>query len=418
MGTAQPSAKGVQGTVPGLTLEDSSRATAERGGKRGVYPTRQAYREAWGRAPTEDPPMPLNLDIELASVCDLRCPFCFIPNPKFEEMIREKSEDGRPRARLMPTELALRLIDEAAELGVPALKFNWRGESTLHPEYSRILSYARGKEVSYPVHESSMILGGCHNEQSMKTRPAFFDLLINSNFNFKEHALDGVMAATKVMVSLDSCAPATHAKMRVGADYNRVIENIREVIRRKHPNVWIRRVVCDLNKEEDFYSDCDRTFDVRVDENGGERYHVSQHMVFDRNQLERHALCGLDLGKVERTYCTYPSTRLVVSSAGLVMPCCLALYENLIVGDLNKQTIMEVWSGEPIKKLREKLRSARTQGDMAGAPEACRKCESWMAYDTPHRKYVGDIEITRSDQQVEQLAEIEAAAGPIPVGGY
>lgn len=381
-----------------------------------MYPTRQAYREAWDKASVETPPEPLNLDIELASVCDLRCPFCFIPNPKFEEMIRERSGDGRPRARLMPTEMALRLIDEAAVIGVPALKFNWRGESTLHPEYSKILRYA----ASWTYHLNDELRRPRHPDtvRECGEPSVFHDLLINSNFNFKEHALDGVMAATKVMVSLDSCVPATHAKMRVGATYERVIENVREVIRRGHPNIWVRRVVCDLNKEEDFYSDCEQAFGLRVDKAGHSRYHVSQHMVFDRNQLERHTFCGLEPGKIERTYCTYPSVRLVVSSAGLVMPCCLALYENLIVGDLNKQTIMEVWEGEPIKQLRAKLRSAKTQDDLKDAPVACQKCESWMAYDAPQRKYVGDIEITRPEQQVEQVKEIEAAMGVTPVGGY
>ncbi len=107
-----------------------------------IYSTFQEYRQAWDHAYTNDPPIPLNVDIELASVCNLECPFCFISDKSFDKQIRQIASDGKSKRRLMNTDLALKIIDQAASIGVPALKFNWRGESTIHHDYSKILCYA------------------------------------------------------------------------------------------------------------------------------------------------------------------------------------------------------------------------------------------------------------------------------------
>src|SRR3990167_3024990 len=159
--------------------------------------TRAGYRAAWDVAHEVTPHIPLDVDIELASLCNLRCPFCFWSSSSHQAHIRTKGDDGQARARFMDYGQAIRLIDECAELGVPALKFNSRGESTLHPEYSRVNQYARGL--------------GC-----------FHDLLVNTHGCVAGHVIPGLMAATKVMISLDSLVPETYAKMRVGGDLNRV----------------------------------------------------------------------------------------------------------------------------------------------------------------------------------------------------
>lgn len=73
---------------------------------------------------------PLCVDIEVAAVCDLACPFCyrqFVATP--DKVMR----DG----------LSFRLIDEAADLGVPSMKFNWRGEPLLYPHLAELIAYAK-----------------------------------------------------------------------------------------------------------------------------------------------------------------------------------------------------------------------------------------------------------------------------------
>lgn len=324
------------------------------------FPTREAYRAAWDLADKVDAVVPLNVDIELASVCNLECPFCFISDKTYDAMIKQDAGDGKQRRRLMPTELALRIIDQCADIGVPAIKMNWRGESTLHHDYAPIIRYAASKS-------------------------AFFDILVNTNANCNEWAIDGLMAATKVMVSLDSMVPETYRIMRRGGSLTKAKDVIHELIKRGHPNVWVRRVLTRENKHEPFFQAVREAF--------GDKVHVSEHYCFDRNAEAHHETvvgCDHDEGMARR-YCGYPSQRLVVTSSGLVVPCCIALDESLIVGDLKSQSLLDVWRGPALRDLRTLLRS----NNLVGAPSACRGCQSWMAYDRPERKFVQDVAVVK-----------------------
>lgn len=323
------------------------------------------YRSAWEKAYTQDPPVPLNIDLELASLCNLRCPMCFIPDPSFDAFIKQKSDDGRSLRRLMPVEMALSVIDQCIKLGVPALKFNWRGESTLHPNYSEIVHYA-----------------SCANDGDF----IFSELLANTNANCPDKSIDGLMACTKVMISLDSMIPEIYKAMRVGGELNRAMEVVWKLISRGHKNVWVRRVLTKLNQDEDFSS--------HVIKEWGTRVKISEHFCFDRNAAVKAEVSGCDHDMdFARKYCGYPSQRLVISSTGKVYPCCIDLHETMPVGDITKQTIEEIWNGEEIKELRNRLRN----GHPIIWSETCSKCESWMSYDSPQREYVQDREVNKHD---------------------
>ena len=78
--------------------------------------------------------IPLCIDLEVAAVCDLACPHCFrqyISTPD----------------KIMKKELVIKLIDQASELGVPSMKFNWRGEPLLHPQLPDFIVYAKKKGI-------------------------------------------------------------------------------------------------------------------------------------------------------------------------------------------------------------------------------------------------------------------------------
>lgn len=345
-----------------------------------IYATKESYRQAWERAYEVDPPVPLNIDLELASLCNLRCPFCFIPDPNFEKFISQKADDGKGLRRLMPKEMAFRIIDECAEIGVPALKFNWRGESTLHRDYSEIVQYAREK-IYEPIKMRATrgLLQGwsAHPEP----RPYFHELLANTNANCSDKAIGGLMACTKVMVSLDSMIPETYSQMRVGGDLERAKQVIWELVNRGHKNVWVRRVKTKANEGEDFY--------YAVKKEWGDKVKTSEHFCFDRNATQRNEISGCDHDdEMPRKYCGYPSQRIIITSAGYAYPCCLDLHETMRVGDTNKQTIMEIWNSDILRNLRRSLRSLKT----SAWSETCKNCESWMSWDAPQRNHVQDRE--------------------------
>lgn len=340
-----------------------------------VFPTFDSYREAWAKAYKEDPPVPLNVDIELASICNLACPMCYYGEADFiKEMKEEKDWDGGKKRRFMPADMAFRLIDECADIGVPALKMNFRGESTLHPQYWQIMGYARSKALKKWPEESWSL--------DYEDRVSFYEILVNTNANCNDKAIDGLMSATKVMVSLDSMVPETYEKIRVNGKLERALEVIGELRRRQHPGLWVRRVVTTINREEPFIA--------QVKEKFGEDIHVSEHFAFDRNHYAHLALEKEDFetDKWKRTYCGYPSQRLIVTASGLCLPCCVDWRQELSVGDWPRQTLLEIWNGDPMRRLRENLRADRV-GDPKGI---CANCTSYMAYQRPERGWVQDRE--------------------------
>lgn len=342
-----------------------------------MYNNYTEYREAWAKAETETPPVPLNIDLELASTCNLRCPFCFIPDPKFETFISQKADDGKPLRRLMPKDVAFKIIDEAFQIGVPALKFNWRGESTLHPHYSEIVEYARLKKRKiYPEDPRDPLA-------SIEVR-GFIELLANTNANCSGKSLGGLMATTKCMISLDSMVPETYVQMRVGGDLEKAKDTITTLAELGHPNLWVRRVLSKANQGEDFFA--------LVKAQWGDAVKVSEHHCFDRNEKQSHEISGCDHDEFQhRRYCVYPSQRLVITSAGMAYPCCIDLHETMPVGDTRKQGLLEIWNGKPMQELRENLKTKNVKA----WSETCRNCQSWMSYDAPQRNFVQDVELQK-----------------------
>lgn len=97
-------------------------------------PNRMIAERLYGDAFARENQPPLCLDLETASVCDLACPFCYrqwVATPD----------------KVMNKDLALRLIDEAAEMGIPSVKFNWRGEPLMNPRLPEIVAHAKKRGI-------------------------------------------------------------------------------------------------------------------------------------------------------------------------------------------------------------------------------------------------------------------------------
>jgi len=245
----------------------------------------------------------------------------------------------------MGMDLAIKTINAAHALGVPALKFNWRGESTLNPNFSRIVEYA----AQFPFH----------------------DLLINTNGNYGEHAIDGMMACTKVMFSLDSTVEPIYNTIRIGGDLLKVLHNISKLAHAGHKNIWVRRVISNLNESEDFAGNVRKIF--------GNSVKIAEHYCFDRVKKQDKP--------AKRVYCGYPSQRLIVAVDGGIYPCCVDYDCTMPVG--TAPALASAWNSDNLDTLRMVLKNQSVKT----FPAACKNCTSWMGYDSPKRAFVQDREI-------------------------
>jgi len=302
------------------------------------YKSYESYREAWDGAFTKTPEIPLNIDIELSSVCNLRCPFCFLSDPKTK---KNKND-------FFIVYWIIQIFKEIKKEGIPAIKFNWMGEPTLHPLFNEIMEAA-----------SKL---GC------------YDLLINTNGNYKPEINKGLMYATKVMFSVDSFNSVTYKKMRRGGDLKKVIRNIRELTKMGHKNIVVRRVITADNKNEDFEKDVYQNLGLY------DCIKFSEHYVFDRNtSSENHEKT---VNKISRTYCGYPSQRLIIDTDLNVFSCCADYNKNMLLGNIKDNSIIEIWRSKKLEDIREKLKKNIMPSD------SCKNCTSFLAYDMQEKENV------------------------------
>ena len=91
------------------------------------------YRRLWTELPLEKTirDYPLLLDIELASVCNLKCPMCYTITEEFKQKVTKG---------LIDWDLFRKVIDEV-QGKVFAVRLSLRGESTLHRKFIDCIRY-------------------------------------------------------------------------------------------------------------------------------------------------------------------------------------------------------------------------------------------------------------------------------------
>lgn len=257
--------------------------------------------------------VPLCVDIETAAVCDLACSFCYrqwIATPD----------------KLMRQELYEQLIDQCAELGVPSVKLNWRGEPMLHPKLPQLVEYAK--------------------------RAGILEALINTNAvtltEQKARAL--IEAGLDVLIySFDGGTKETYERMRVARvgenPFEQVYENIRRFARLRaemgspFPRTQIQMILTRETFEEQdaffaLFSDCVDDVTVKAyTERGGSlpdldpatrkrlEYFVHEHGLSE-SAAYWHDMRGTLYVSAGRLPCEQPFQRLMVTHDGRVSMCC------------------------------------------------------------------------------------------------
>jgi MoaA/NifB/PqqE/SkfB family radical SAM enzyme len=284
------------------------------------------YRENWRAKPKEAfvegeeyrgysqiQPSPLCLDIEIAAVCDLACPFCFR-----QSIITPD--------KLMKFDDYVRIIEQASELNIPSIKLNWRGEPLLHPQIDKMIRIAK----------SLGILEVIINTNATQLDRATSIKLINAGLD-------------RMIYSFDGGSKRTYEKMRPGRfktnSFEDVLKNIyafseiRDELGAFWPRTQIQMIVTEetKNEQQDFID----LFKDKVDyvsvkpytERGGSLTEVSAET---RNRVEEAKLKLNLKGEVEirwdiegnlflatgRVPCEQPFQRLMITYDGVVSMCC------------------------------------------------------------------------------------------------
>ena len=281
------------------------------------------YRGEWNDYPKKRivNDFPLHIDIEATDTCNLKCIMC-------------------PRNYLsgktghIGWELFQKVIDEGAENHLPSIKLNYRGEPLLHPRLAEMVAYAKKKGIIETQFNTNGLL---------LTEDKITELI--------DAGLD------RIIFSVDGATRETYEKIRLGSDYNRVVDNIKTFVKIRNEKGLKRPLV--------------RVQMVKMKENEDEVEDFLKMWMPVANRMavsvERQPIESGD--ETEHFPCPQIWQRLMVCWNGEVRMCCGDWEGEVVLGNANESTIYELWHGEKINRIRE----LHSQGRFNEVP-VCARC--------------------------------------------
>ena len=289
------------------------------------------------------PKNPLCIDIELASFCDLACPFCyrqFIVTPD----------------RLMSEKLANSLINQAISLSTPSIKFNWRGEPLLNPNLEKYIEKAKkgcitetiintnatqlSRKRAYSLVKSGLdtliySFDGGSKKTYEKNRPG----------RFKENKFEDVIANIRtlheVKKELKSPFPYTKIQMILTEDTRKEIESFYG---------YFRDIVDEVNLKQYTERGGDLTLFSEEEKNFITKKLKNQNI--DINNCE-FLISGKDIFySTKRLPCEQPFQRLLITYEGRIGMCCYDWGAKYAIGFADKDLKEKAYKDYEVVKQR------------------------------------------------------------------
>jgi|SRR3972149_11093306 len=274
------------------------------------------YRRKWSEYPQKmhTSNFPIHLDIETTNVCNLLCPHC----PRTIQINEGRYVD----IGTMSLEMYKKIIDEGEKEGLCSVKLNYLGEPLLDKYILERIKYSKDHGV--------------------------IEVMINTNaMTLDEKMSHKILEAgiDSVYFSVDSINADNFNKIRVGADYKVVVDNIKKFIKiknegkYKHVQTRTSMVVMPQNKNEvDAYVKFWKPI-VGIVGLGEWIEYTSSHGKYEQYNPD--------------FVCAQPFQRMFILWDGVCTPCCVDDGRGYILGDIKKNTVKEIWHGEAFTKMRE-----------------------------------------------------------------
>ncbi|HEY2433700.1 MAG TPA: radical SAM/SPASM domain-containing protein [Vicinamibacterales bacterium] len=296
----------------------AARRAAETLLRRNAKPVRRLLLAA-GR--DRSPGLPEIVQIESTNICNAKCVFC----PR-DEMHRAQG--------VMSRELFRKVVDECAALGITHVRMHNYGEAFLDRHLAEKVRYAKDKGIK----EVGMISNG-----SLITEKVARAVI--------EAGLDAIN------ISVDAGGKEVFDATRIGLNYEKVIANVERLVRirselgRVHPKLILSFVRQHNSADEQAFIQHWRGI--------ADKIHIT----------ELHNWAGTLNHESDVTYpCYRPWLTFTVLWDGRVSLCCADFDGRTVLGDLNRESIREIWNSDA-------YRAVRREHLESGGPDICRACD-------------------------------------------
>ena len=279
---------------------------------------------------------PREIWLENTNHCNAACVMC------------PRELQSRPKG-IMNIEMYKKLIDEISEHKdyVKRLHMHNFGEPLLDKKLPERIEYAKSKGIQhvYFVSNASLL-----NEEASKK-------LINSGLD-------------EFKISFYGVDKETYNNTMINLDFEKTLENVLNFFKiRKKMNTLKPKVVLQLIpssfKDNSIKEKWLNLFKNYIDENIGDKFNF-----FDLHNFgDGRDFININKKRIVNT-CNYPWRTMVILQNGEVSPCCLDYNGSINLGNVNNESVMEIWNNSKYRKIRHDFKRLNYDDY-----SVCKKCD-------------------------------------------
>ncbi len=313
------------------------------------------HRKLESRCSLTGNPLPGHAHVEVAGLCNLDCSYCNID--------LRKSTGGQD----LTPEGFLHILEEIPTL--ESITFTIFNEALLNPHFGEILRIAKDRGLACDLPTNGTMI----TEKNAR-------LLLEARIDH-------------ISFSIDTLDAERFESLRIGATYDQVVGNLRNLIRLRNEMSSPTRIAVAAIVFKDNHDEAERLVEFFLDMGVDEVILRSLHeWSTERNEAMDIAGARLEtegcdpLAHIRKKYgnrvqirrpmrfsptirCFRPFNSVAIRSDGSMVPCCLQAADSrkYSLGDINAQPFAATWDGEPYQSFRKPF----LEGNWPAVCEGC-----------------------------------------------
>jgi radical SAM protein with 4Fe4S-binding SPASM domain len=256
---------------------------------------------------------------------------------------------GREKTGYISRSLFESCINQFSEIRLGVLNLEFAGESLLHPDFKDFLKYAIDKRDQGKIGAVGWTDNGMLFNQDVA------DLVVQLKVDWINFSLDGM--------------GQVNDSIRLGSKYSVIEKNIKYLLEKrgfaKKPKILLNMV--DTGKTEEQKLEFYREWVNLVD-----GIELIPSILPNNTWENKDSLSQAFKPAPPPPFCRIPLDTMIISWDGKVTGCCFDSNLKLNLGDVNKESIKEIWNGSKFQNLRK---AVLTNTFLVGTP--CYGCEFW-----------------------------------------
>lgn len=298
---------------------------------------------------------PFSVHIDVCSVCNYKCSFCFQADAKAIKNVNLKRG-------MMELSLFKKIIDDLKyfDIKIKKIKIGNHGEPTLHPDLPKMIRYARDSGVAEIIELFT---------NASKLEPNLNQALIDAGLQRINISLEGLsderyLQVAGVRQKFSDIIDGVKHLHSIRNDC-RIYVKIADQTSALSLNIQKKFMLSDSEREYfycTFGNICDEIYIEKVVPQWAEVQLDKQNTVSDTGMYGQKT-------KANKDVCPFIFMYLHINCDGSTSPCTLDWPRKVVIGNANKNSMHEIWNGSPLLNLqRTMLEGKRREIDF------CKNC--------------------------------------------